>query len=217
MSGFSTRNVLLDVSGQPYRLRVLADLQQFGDPDGHAANLGVASAQWSLFGQVWPARQRLAEAMYAFGIEGKRILEPTCGTGLASLTLRRGADVVASDIHPQAEPFLACIATLDAVPAVYYRQLRWDVLPAPGRFDAIIVSGVLYKRAQVALIGDVIERYAQPAAEVMITDPGRGHSARLTARLAANGFTLAPGPHAADERAVPGDRIRTLHYQREAA
>lgn len=219
MTGFSTRNVLLDVSGQPYRLRVLADLQQFGDPDGHAADLGISSAQWSLFGQVWPAGQRLAEAMYAFEIDGKRILELGCGIGLASLVLqRRGADVVASDIHPQAEPFLAYNAALNALPAVHYRQLRWDVpLPALGRFDAIIASDVLYERGQVALIGDVIERYAKPAAEVMITDPGRGHSARLTTRLAANGFALVPGRHAADGHVAPGDRIRTLHYQREAA
>jgi hypothetical protein len=28
---------------------------------------------------------------------------------------------------------------------------------------------------------------------------------------------LLPGRHAADDGAVPGDRIRTLHYRREAA
>lgn len=219
MSGFSTRNVLLDVSGQPYRLRVLTDLQQFGDPDGHAAALGISSAQWSLFGQVWPAGQRLAEAMHGFDIAGKRILELGCGIGLASLVLqRRGADVVASDIHPQAEPFLAYNAALNALPAVHYRQLRWDVdLPSLGRFDAIIASDVLYERGQVALIGEVIERCAKPAAEVVVTDPGRGHSARLTARLADDGFALQPGPHAADTGTAAGDRIRTLHYRREAA
>jgi predicted nicotinamide N-methyase len=217
--GFSTRNVQLDVGGQPFHLRVLADLQQFDDPDGHAANLGISSAQWSLFGQVWPAGQRLAEAMHAFEIDGKRILELGCGIGLASLVLqRRGADVVASDIHPQAEPFLAYNAALNALPAVDYRQLRWDVaLPTLGRFDAIIASDVLYERGQVELIGEVIERCAQPAAEVVITDPGRGHSARLTARLAACGFVLLPGRHAADDGAMSGDRIRTLHYRREAA
>ncbi|WP_189455161.1 class I SAM-dependent methyltransferase [Cognatilysobacter bugurensis] len=219
MPGFSTRDVLLDVSGQPYRLRVLTDLQQFGDPDGHAAALGISSAQWSLFGQVWPAGQRLAEAMHGFDFAGKRILELGCGIGLASLVLqRRGADVVASDIHPQAEPFLAYNAALNALPAVHYRQLRWDVaLPTLGRFDVIIASDVLYERGQVELIAEVIERCAQPAAEVVVTDPGRGHSARLTARLATDGFVLQPGPHAADRDAPSGDRVRTLHYRREAA
>jgi predicted nicotinamide N-methyase len=219
MPGFSTRKLLLDIGGLPYALRVLADLQQFDDPDGHAANLGISSSQWSLFGQVWPAGQRLAEAMHVFEIDGKRILELGCGIGLASLVLqRRGADVVASDIHPQAEPFLAYNAALNELPALHYRQLRWDLpLPTLGRFDAIIASDVLYEREQVALLGDVIERHARPAAEVVITDPGRGHSARLTGLLGTHGFALAQAPHAADRNAVPGDRIRTLHYHREAA
>lgn len=219
MPGFSTRNVLLDVDGRPFRLRVLADLQQFDDPDGHAANLGISSAQWSLFGQVWPAGRRLAKAMHAFEIDGKRILELGCGIGLASLVLQqRGADVVASDIHPMAEPFLAYNAAFNALPAVQYRHLRWDVpLPTLGRFDAIIASDVLYERAQVRLIEEVIARHAHARAEVVITDPGRGHSARLSTVLAAQGFALAAGPHAADAGAAPGDRIRTLHYRREAA
>lgn len=219
MTDFSTRNVLLDVSGQPFHLRVLTDLQQFGDPDGHAAALGISSAQWSLFGQVWPAGQRLAEAMRGFDIAGKRILELGCGIGLASLVLQqRGADVVASDIHPQVEPFLAYNAALNALPAVHYRRLGWDeALPTLGHFDVIIASDVLYEREQAERIAAVIERHAQPACEVVVTDPGRGHSARLTARLADSGFELAPGPHAADADAAPGPRIRTLHYRREAA
>lgn len=221
MPGFSTRTEMRDVGGQPYRLRVLTDLQQFGDPDGHAARLGISSAQWSLFGRVWPAGQRLAEAMHVFEIDGKRILELGCGIGLASLVLQsRGARVVASDIHPQAEAFLAYNAALNALPALHYRQLRWDAPPpALGRFDVIIGSDVLYEREQVALLGDVIGRHAQATAEVVITDPGRGHSARLTRRLAADGFVLSAAPHAADGAAPPspGARIRTLHYLRDAA
>lgn len=219
MPGFSTHTELHDVAGQPYRLRVLADLQQFDDPDGHAARLGISSAQWSLFGRVWPAGQRLAEAMQAFEIDGKRILEIGCGIGLASLVLqRRGADVVASDIHPQAEPFLAYNAALNELPAVEYRQLRWDAPPpALGRFDVIIGSDLLYERGQVALLGDVIARHAQPGAEVVFTDPGRGQSGRFTTQLAGDGFRLNGGAHPADRDAAPGDRIRTLHYHREAA
>ena len=218
MSGYSTRNLLLDVGGHAYRLRVLSDLQQFGDPDGHAADLGISSAQWSLFGQVWPSGQHLAEAMHVFEFEGKRILELGCGIGLASLVLqRRGADVVASDIHPQAEPFLAYNAALNELPAVHYRQLRWDVpLPTLGRFDVIIASDVLYERAHAQLIAEVIERYAQPDAEVVLTDPGRGNSARLSSVLAEYGFVLDAAPHANDSSPA-ASRLRTLHYRRRLA
>ena len=123
--------------------------------------------------------------MSRFDIAGKRILELGCGIGLASLVLqRRGGDVVASDIHPLAEPFLAYNAALNALPAVHYRHLRWDVaLPALGRFDLIIASDVLYESAHATLLAGVVERHASPEAEVVITDPGRGESGRFSRML----------------------------------
>ncbi|HZH43120.1 MAG TPA: methyltransferase domain-containing protein [Lysobacter sp.] len=214
MTGYATRTLQLDVGGHAYRLRVLADLQQFHDPDGEAERLGISSAQWSLFGQVWPAGHSLAEAMHMFEIDGKRILELGCGIGLASLVLqRRGADVVASDMHPLAGAFLAYNAALNALPAVAYRQMDWhQPQPELGRFDAIIASDVLYEAEQVRLVSDVIDRHAYANAEVVITDPGRGNSARLTSALAQQGFDVeamrTPATH------EPTGRGRTLHYRR---
>src|SRR3546814_5333511 len=113
MPGYDTHTRTLRLGGLDYRIRSLADLQQFADPDNHAQLLGISSAQWSLFGHVWPAGRLLAEAMATPDVAGKRILELGCGLGLASLVLRRrGADVVASDYHPLAETFLAYNAAL---------------------------------------------------------------------------------------------------------
>lgn len=216
MPGYSTRNLLLHVGGHPWQLRVLSDTRQYADPDGHGERLGISPAQWSLFGQVWPSGQRLAQAMLDFDIAGKRILEVGCGIGLASLVLqRRGASVVASDIHPLADAFLAYNAALNALPAVHYRQLSWDVsLPSLGRFDLIIGSDLLYERGQPERLGAVIERHAFPGAEVLLTDPGRGHSARFSKVLAAQGFGLE-----ASRSSVEGDdsgatRGHVLHYRR---
>src|SRR5690606_2380725 len=107
-----------------------------------------------LFGQLWPAGRLLAQAMHRFDIRGKRILELGCGIGLASLELqRRGANVVASDVHPLAEVFLAYNAALNGLPALHYRQLHWGKpLPALGRFDAIIASDVLYERDSAEIL-----------------------------------------------------------------
>ena len=137
MPGYSTRNERVSIGGHVYRLRVLSDKQQFSDPDGHGDRLGISSAQWSLFGQIWPSGRLLAQAMHRFDIAQKRILELGCGIGLASLVLqRRGADIVASDMHPLAEPFLAYNAALNELPALHYRQLRWNVpLPTLGHFE----------------------------------------------------------------------------------
>lgn len=218
MPGYLTRNEKVTIGGQSYLLRILSNKQQFSDPDGHGERLGISSAQWSLFGQLWPSGRLLAQAMYRFDIEGKRILELGCGIGLASLVLmQRGGDVVASDIHPLAEPFLAYNAALNALPAVHYRQLRWDrELPSLGTFDLIIASDVLYEQAHAALMAEVIRRHAKPRAEVVITDPGRGNSARFSRMLGLQGFDFRSTRCPMDDSDVAPFRGQLLHYSRDA-
>ena len=216
MPGYAVRETEHAIGGHRYRLRVLSDTQQFADPDGHSARIGISSAQWSLFGQVWPAGRLLAQAMQRFDIGGKRILELGCGIGLASLVLqRRGADVVASDAHPLAEVFLAYNAALNELPALNYRQLRWDrPLPALGMFDAVIASDVLYERGHAELIAVVVGRHARPDAEVLVTDPGRGNSARFNRLLEAQGFSVESTHCPMDDADPPPHRGRLLHYRR---
>ena len=216
MPGYAVRETEHAIGGHRYRLRVLSDTQQFADPDGHSARIGISSAQWSLFGQVWPAGRLLAQAMHRFDIEGKRILELGCGIGLASLVLqRRGADVVASDAHPLAEVFLAYNAALNELPALHYRHLRWDMpLDTLGLFDAVIASDVLYERDHAELIAGVVERHALPIAEVLVTDPGRGNSARFNRLLEAQGFSVQSTHCPMDDADPPPHRGRLLHYHR---
>lgn len=217
MPGYHTRFIDLPIGEHMYRLRVLSDRQQFYDPDGHCARLGISDAQWGLFGQSWAAGQTLAQAMHCFEIGDKRILELGCGIGLASLVLqRRGAQVIASDAHPLTEVFLAYNAALNALPAVHYRQLDWDVpLPTLGLFDLIIASDVLYERGQAERLAEVIARHAMPMAEVVLTDPGRGNAARFTRLLHEQGFhqDMHDTPPRGDG---PPSRERLLHFRRTA-
>ncbi len=217
LPGFATRHITVHVGGHAYRLRVLSDRQQFADPDGHGERLGISSAQWSLFGQLWPSGRLLAQAMAQADVAGKRVLEIGCGIGLASLVLqRRGANVVASDMHPMAESFLAYNAALNELPAVHYRQLRWDQpLPTLGDFDLLIASDVLYERGHAELLCGVVMRHARPECEVLITDPGRGHSARFTRLLATQGFGVTELRCPMDDDDQSG-RGRLLHYRRGA-
>ncbi|MCI4566609.1 protein N-lysine methyltransferase family protein [Lysobacter sp. CFH 32150] len=218
MPGYTTRQQVIHLGDHDYRIRALSDRQQFADPDGHAERLGISSAQWCLFGQVWPAGRLLAEAMSRFDIAGKRILELGCGLGLASLVLqRRGADVIASDVHPLAEPFLAYNAALNELPAVVYRQLRWDVpLPTLGRFDVVIGSDVLYERDHASLLAALVDRHTHAGSEVVFTDPGRGNSAPFTRALAAQGFSVEEERCPMNAGDTPPYRGHLLHYRRHA-
>lgn len=71
LPGFTTRHFTAQIDGHAYRLRVLSDRQQFADPGGHGARLGISSAQWSLFGQRWPSERPFARAMALADITGK--------------------------------------------------------------------------------------------------------------------------------------------------
>lgn len=219
LPGYSTRKLSLTVGGQDWCLRVLSDLQQFGDPDGHGERLGISGAQWSLFGQIWPAGRLLAQAMHRFELRGERILELGCGIGLASLVLqRRGADVVASDMHPLAEPFLAYNSALNTLPAVHYRSMHWDTpLPSLGQFDVIIASDVLYEQGHAELISNVIARHARDDAQVLVTDPGRGNSSRFTRLMQAQDYSLEETRCPMDDEDQPPHRGRLLRYRRGAA
>lgn len=219
MPGYSTRLLTIRLGGRDYRIRALSDLQQFADPTGHAQRAGISSALWSLFGQVWPSGRVLAEAMSTHDVAGKRILELGCGLGLSSLVLaHRRANVVASDHHPLAEPFLAYNAGLNDLPAVTYRDLPWTVPDANlGGFDLIIGSDILYERDHAAQVAGVMLRHAKPDAELLVTDPGRGNSAPFTRAMAAQGYTATEQRSRFDEKDVEPFRGRLLSYRRDAA
>lgn len=219
MPGYTTRQQQVRLGGDEYRIRSLSDHQQFSDPDGRAERLGISSAQWCLFGQIWPVGRLLANAMSDFAIEGKRILEIGCGLGLASLVLqRRGANIVASDIHPLVEPFLAYNSALNSLPSVPYRELVWDVpSPALGYFDVIIGSDVLYERTHAELLAALVGRHSNAKAEVLIADPGRGNSAPFTRALAIQGFAVTETRGAMNDDDLPPFAGRLLHYRRDVA
>lgn len=216
MSGYHTVVRTLRIGGEPMRIRSLVDTQQYADPDNLARRAGISSAQWSLFGHVWPAGRLLAETVATWQVAGRRILEIGCGLGLASLVLqRRGADVIASDHHPLAEVFLAYNAALNSLPALAYRTVRWDrPNPRLGTFDLIIGSDVLYERGQAGHIAALLERHAKPVAELLITDPGRGNSAAFSRALQAQGYSVREVRGPMNENDPPPWRGRLLHYRR---
>lgn len=216
-SGAEYRTRIIDVhlAGHDYRIRALADRQQYADPDGLAELAGISSAQWSLFGQLWPAGHILAAAMAVFDVAGKRILEVGCGLGLSSLVLqRRRADITASDHHPLVERFLEINARRNGLPIVAYRDLPWLTDDAVlGRFDLIIGSDVLYEHQHVAQLAALLQRHAHHGAEIMIADPGRGFGNPLSRALRGQDYRVDETRCAFAETDQAPYRGRLLHYR----
>ncbi len=180
----------LEIGPYDLHLRALRDREQYSDDQGEAEALGVPPAMWPLFGLVWESGRLLAEQVVDLPVAGLRVLEVGCGLGLASLILnRRGADVTATDFHPEAGRFLAYNAALNGDPPPRFLRCGWaDPVPELGRFDLVIGSEVLYEAPQVPVLASFIEAHAAPDAGVMLIDPGRGLLGRFSRELQARGF-----------------------------
>ncbi len=218
MPGYTTRDVAVRVAGSDYTIRALSDLHQYSDPLGDADRAGISSANWCLFGQVWPAGIVLAEALGAMDLRGKRILEIGCGLGLSSLVMQRaGGDVTASDYHPLAETFLRRNAELNGLPAPRYVDLPWDSNQSDlGDFDLIVGADVLYERGHAALVLGVVERHGSDAGEVILADPGRGNSGAFATGMRGLGYELTELRCAFAEGEAPPHRGRLLSWKRAA-
>ena len=219
MPGYTTRQLSVLLGGHAYLIRALSDRQQFADPHGDAERIGISPALWGLFGQVWPAGKLLAETMSSFEVAGKRVLELGCGLGLSSLVLQqRKADITASDHHPLAEPFLRRNARQNNLPCVTYRDLPWEIPDTTlGRFDLIIGSDVLYERGHSELLAAIMRRHASEHTEILITDPGRGNSARFSQAMALQGYGVVERLARFDAADPPPFRGRLLSYRRAIA
>ena len=210
MPGYLTKQESIAVAGVGNLIiRSLLDKQQFADPLGLAAGLGISSAAWPLFGLLWPSAAHLAARMALRPVlAGERILEVGCGLALASLVgHRRGADVTASDCHPLAQAFLAENLRLNGLLPMKYRHGHWgaagalavDVavaqasplpadLPVQGLFDLIIGSDLLYERDDEGHLAHFIGAHASAQAEVWIIDPDRGNRAAFNRQMDVRGF-----------------------------
>lgn len=216
MQGYETRKLDVQVGAFKGRIRALSDHMQFSDPKGKAERAGICSASWSLFGQLWPASQVMAQAVKQIGIADRRILEVGCGLGLPSLVLKyRGANITASDYHPLTQSFLNYNAQLNQLPLIPYLNLPW----ATGGegvegFDLIVGSDILYEPNHAELLVGLIGRIAKPKSKVLISCPGRGHRNTFSRNMEALGYTLTETRLAFNENERPPYKGRLLSYLR---
>ena len=239
MPGYQVKHEHIAVGGvDDLQIRSLLDRDQYADPLGLAEALGISSAQWPLFGLLWPSGYQLAEVMARRPVRAEEhILELGCGLALASLVAhRRGATVTASDCHPLAESFLDENQRLNGLAGLHYRHGQWGpeeaaealsesvsgrsgvpgrAMRVQGRFELIIGSDVLYERDQTGELPAFIDRHATADSEVLIIDPDRGNRSAFTRRMGAMGYQLTE-TRLRDEVGSPRGlyRGRLLHYCR---
>ena len=191
MKSLRLRYQTLEFGDVDIHLCTLRDRQQFADSDGVAESLGISPASWPIFGVVWPSGLALADFLDGYDTGTKRILEVGCGMALPSLLLKaRGADITATDCHPEAGNFLARNTSMNEAATIAFERTDWaDHDDALGVFDLIIGSDLLYEDQHTALLADFINAHAKPLCEVIVVDPGRGRKTKLITAMTKFGYT----------------------------
>ena len=171
-------------------VRGLRDVQEFPADGAELTEPLLSSSNWALFGVLWESSRVLAHLMCDYDIEGRRILEVGCGLGLASLVLNaRGADISATDYHPETRGFLAANVDLNQGQPIPFAQANWlDGNCGLGTFDLIIGSDLLYERGHAELLSVFVNANAKAACEVLLVDPGRGQMGRMRSFMSKFGY-----------------------------
>lgn len=156
--------------------------------------------------ELWSSSLALARVLAVRSLRGAPVLELGCGLGLVAIAAARaGGRVTASDWSAPAVEMTRRNAEANGVSLETVR-CSWQA-PGPlvsrAPWPLIVASDVLYDRANVGLLVDLLGRLAGPRTEVLIADPGRAPAEDFLAR--------ARKEWEVDSRSVPGPPEVTLH------
>ena len=187
---FQVKTEEIILGGVIYKIQSLLDMQQFSDPEGAAAALGISSALWPLFGRVWPMATVLAQVMLTEPLSERRVLEVGCGLALPSIIVQsQGGDITASDYHPLTRSFLVANAKLNLLPEISFKTGNWNVSSlAPEKYDLIIGSDLLYEEVIVERLASFTDHHLDRQGRLILVDPGRGNHRAFARAMERRGF-----------------------------
>jgi len=171
-----------------------------------AAARGARSAPY--WAELWPSARGLAEHLAGQDLSGLRSVELGCGIGLGSVgAALGGADVLATDIEPDAVAFAAengrrAIGRRIATLVVDVADLPAALLER-GPFDLVLAADVLYEEALAAAVAAAIPRLLAPGGSALVAYPWRGQGEALGHSLAAGGLRVTHGELQTLERGRP--------------
>lgn len=130
------------------------------------------------FGVIWPSARGLSDYLVEqplVAISQKSVLELGCGLALPSMVMARlGAEVMATDFHPEVPRFLNRNKEMNQLKNLSYQAVNWEKeSPDLGKFDWVIGSDVLYERRYSQSLPPVLIKQVRPGGTIVIADPGR--------------------------------------------
>lgn len=130
------------------------------------------------FGVVWPSARALSEHLASLGPEtfqGAQVLELGCGLALPSLIAAKlGAQVTATDFHPEVPAFLERNLKLNGITNLAYNHMNWRTQPPPaGPYDWVIAADVLYEKEHPESLAQAMAHAAGKKGRILLADPAR--------------------------------------------
>lgn len=143
--------------------------------------------------ELWPASLLLSAWLLSRSpdIAGKRCLDLGCGMGLSAMAgAAGGARVLAVDYEEQALRHAAVNAAANALPLdLAVMDWRRPCL-APGSFDVIWGSDILYESRFYEPLARLFRTVPVPDGRIWLADPRRDVSRPIWNRLASDGFRV---------------------------
>jgi len=151
-------------------LRLLQPRESAELPDAGAVEWAPIVPYWSV---LWRSGVALAHELDRMALRGLRVVELGCGLAVPSIAAARaGASVLATDSCPEALALAERNARGNGV-SIETARVDWaepDELLRRAPFDLVLGADVLYERASVAPLLELLPRLAP---EAWIADPGR--------------------------------------------
>jgi predicted nicotinamide N-methyase len=158
----------IELPGGELRIEQPAEAAEL--PDSGGVEWAPLVPYWAV---LWRSGVALAHELEGMDLRGLRVVELGCGLGVPSIAASRaGADVLATDADEEALELAERNATVNGV-RLETARVDWsaaDELVARGPFDMAVAADVLYERAAVAQLLELLPRLAPRAC---VADPGR--------------------------------------------
>jgi predicted nicotinamide N-methyase len=126
--------------------------------------------------ELWSSGIALAWEVCVRSLRGARTLELGCGLALPSIAAARaGGRVTATDWSPEAVELAKANAELNGA-SLQAELQSWgepEALVERAPWDLVLAADVLYERANVGLLVDLLPRLVEERGEVWLADPGR--------------------------------------------
>lgn len=197
---YETKQVELRVGGDVLRVECIRDLNKtiddlFAVLEKHG-NPNLLEELCPYFGVIWPSAVGLVEfisTLFPLRFEELRVLEVGCGLALPSLYLaKKGAQVTATDFHPEVPVFLKKNIELNRVKTLRFENMNWtenaEALPRNLLYDWVIGSDILYESQHPEPVARALASFVKPAGKILLADPARPYLQRFSDSMKSLGF-----------------------------